>query len=50
MPELPEVETVRRGLTKSVKNKIFKDVLILHKNIVEGDIKAIKNKKPKDNI
>ncbi|MCQ2792175.1 MAG: DNA-formamidopyrimidine glycosylase [Bacilli bacterium] len=49
MPELPEVETVRRGLNKSVKNKIFKDVLIFHKNIIEGNekqfIQEIKNKK-----
>ncbi|MCQ2794990.1 MAG: DNA-formamidopyrimidine glycosylase [Bacilli bacterium] len=49
MPELPEVETVRRGLLKSVKGRTFKDVKIIHKNIVEGNeqafINALKNKK-----
>ncbi|MCQ2796234.1 MAG: DNA-formamidopyrimidine glycosylase [Bacilli bacterium] len=49
MPELPEVETVRRGLIKSIKGRTFKDVKILHKNIVEGNeqsfINALKNKK-----
>ncbi|MCQ2786921.1 MAG: DNA-formamidopyrimidine glycosylase [Bacilli bacterium] len=49
MPELPEVETVKRGLIKSVKGRTFKDVKIIHKNIVEGSeqafINALKNKK-----
>lgn len=49
MPELPEVETVRRGLIKSVKGRTFKDVKIIHKNIVERNeqafINALKNKK-----
>ena len=49
MPELPEVETVRRGLLKSVKGRTFKDVKIIHKNIVEGNetkfINTLKNKK-----
>lgn len=48
MPELPEVETIVRALNKSVKGRIFKDVIILHKNIVEGNEKSfidqIKNK------
>ena len=49
MPELPEVETVRRGLIKSVKGHTFKDAKIIHKNIVEGKeqefINSLKNKK-----
>ena len=28
MPELPEVETIRRGLNKTVKGKRIKDIII----------------------
>ena len=35
MPELPEVETVRRVLDKWVKGKVIKDVKFIHPNTVE---------------
>lgn len=35
MPELPEVETVRRGLEKLVKNKKIKNVQVLWPKIIE---------------
>lgn len=35
MPELPEVETVKRSLTNLVKDKIIKSVDIYHYNIIE---------------
>lgn len=35
MPELPEVETVKETLKKSVKGKIIKDVNIYYNNIIE---------------
>ncbi|MBW1855533.1 MAG: DNA-formamidopyrimidine glycosylase, partial [Deltaproteobacteria bacterium] len=28
MPELPEVETIRKGLNKTVKGKRIKDIII----------------------
>ncbi len=37
MPELPEVETVRQTLKGLILNKEIADVLILYKNIVDGD-------------
>jgi len=33
MPELPEVETVRRGLEKSIKGKTFKKVILRRPNL-----------------
>ncbi len=52
MPELPEVETVRRGLDSSVKNKVFKDIIVYHKNIISDDqntfIKTLKNRTIKE--
>ena len=36
MPELPEVETVKRVLVKWVNGRIIKDVKFLHPNIVEN--------------
>lgn len=35
MPELPEVETVRRTLKKSILNEVIKDVYIYYENIIE---------------
>tara|TARA_B100000315_G_C14574585_1_gene587310 strand:+ start:632 stop:1432 length:801 start_codon:yes stop_codon:yes gene_type:complete len=35
MPELPEVETVRRGLEKSILNKKITEVIIKRKNVVK---------------
>ena len=35
MPELPEVETVKRSLTNLIKNKVIKSVDIYHDNIIE---------------
>ena len=49
MPELPEVETVRRILKKAIINKTIIDVLVWKSSIVEGDdnlfINTLKNKK-----
>ena len=43
MPELPEVETVRRALLKKLKNKKIKNINILYKDIFENqDISKIK--------
>jgi formamidopyrimidine-DNA glycosylase len=36
MPELPEVETVRKTLTRWSKDKIIKDVIIHYKNVLEN--------------
>lgn len=45
MPELPEVETVRRKLEKNLKDKTIRNVNIIYKDIFEGqDINDIKNK------
>lgn len=35
MPELPEVETVRKTLEKQLVNKMITEVLVLYPNIVE---------------
>lgn len=52
MPELPEVETVRKALIKNIKNRTIIDVKILRKNIVEDEpkffISALKNRTFKD--
>ncbi len=49
MPELPEVETVRRVLTKSLINLEIKDVIIRYDNIIDQDknyfVSNVKNKK-----
>ena len=36
MPELPEVETVRRGLNRLIKGKTIKDVNVLYDKIIVG--------------
>lgn len=42
MPELPEVETVRRALIKKLRNKKILDIKIIYSNIFENqDIKEI---------
>ncbi len=33
MPELPEVETVRRALLSKLKGKTIKEITILHNNV-----------------
>lgn len=52
MPELPEVETIRRDLEKQIINKKIVDVEILHKKIVQGDnrdfARVLKNNKIKN--
>ncbi|TET09264.1 MAG: DNA-formamidopyrimidine glycosylase [Candidatus Atribacteria bacterium] len=53
MPELPEVETIRRGLQKQIKNKQIKDIVINVDKIVKkpylGEfITKIKGKKIKE--
>ena len=50
MPELPEVETIRRGLRKQIKNKEIKDIVINVDKIVKKPslrefITKIKDKK-----
>ena len=46
MPELPEVESVRRGLAKTIKNRKIKKVDLIYSKLVNGDtdvfIKTIK--------
>jgi formamidopyrimidine-DNA glycosylase len=43
MPELPEVETVRRALIKKLKGKHIKEITVLHNNIFEKqDIENVK--------
>ncbi|MBQ6546409.1 MAG: DNA-formamidopyrimidine glycosylase [Bacilli bacterium] len=43
MPELPEVETVRRALLKKLKGKQIKEITILHNNVFEKqDIEKVK--------
>ncbi len=39
MPEIAEVETVRRVLKKQILNKRIKEVKVLYKGIVEDDVK-----------
>ena len=45
MPELPEVETIKRGLTKLVLNKKIVQVSVLEKKIFYGDETKVLNKK-----
>lgn len=45
MPELPEVETVRKGLQKYVVGHKIQDVEILHPKIFEGDKSLVINSK-----
>jgi len=42
MPELPEVETVRRGLKKLVLNKKIKTVIVKKKNLVKQSVYSFK--------
>ena len=43
MPELPEVETVRRGLEKLVLNKKIKDIRVLYsKTIINEETEFLK--------
>ena len=43
MPELPEVETVRRALLLKLKGRTIKEISILHNNVFENqDIKKVK--------
>lgn len=44
MPELPEVETVRRGLENLVVGKIVSDVLVYYPKIITNDISEFKKK------
>lgn len=42
MPELPEVETVRRSLEKLIKEETIQDVIIYWDNIVQNDLDYFK--------
>ena len=44
MPELPEVETVRRTLKNFVLNKRIISIDIMYPKIIEDDIEEFKNK------
>jgi len=44
MPELPEVQTVLSTLERQIKNKKIKDIDILYRNIIDGDVKSFKNR------
>ncbi len=45
MPELPEVETIRRGLEKYLTGKTIKEIKILDEKLIEGDPKKTLNAK-----
>lgn len=45
MPELPEVETIKRGLTKYVVGHTIQDVEIINPGIIQGDIKNVVDQK-----
>ncbi|MBI2641323.1 hypothetical protein HYW87_01890, partial [Candidatus Roizmanbacteria bacterium] len=47
MPELPEVETIRKGLEKYLVGKKILDVEVLHKKILGGNPGSIKEAKIK---
>ena len=47
MPELPEVETIKQGLSKKIVGLKIKDVQILNSKTFSGDEKQLKNKKVK---
>lgn len=38
MPELPEVETVRRGLERRVLDEKISSVMVLHPQVIRGDV------------
>ncbi|AYE38584.1 DNA-formamidopyrimidine glycosylase [Companilactobacillus zhachilii] len=42
MPEMPEVETVRRGLNAQVKGRKITDVEIRYQNLITGDVDQFK--------
>ena len=45
MPELPEVETVRRALLLKLKGRTIKEITILYNNVFENqDIQKVKEK------
>ena len=43
MPELPEVETVKNTLKKSILNKRIKDVKVYYEKMLESDFKTFAN-------
>lgn len=45
MPELPEVETIRRGLTKRIKDFTIRDVEVRVRKLFHGDEKNAQNAK-----
>ncbi len=48
MPELPEVETIRRAITKNIVGKIIQRVDVLEKKQFSGNSKSIEGKKIAD--
>ncbi len=43
MPELPEVETIRKDLTKLISNQVIRDVQILKPKLIKSNIKTFQS-------
>ena len=43
MPELPEVETVKKSLQELVLNKVIKEVVVNYDRIIQTDLGKFKN-------
>lgn len=48
MPELPEVETIRRGLEKELKGRSLKEIVSISEKLFLGDKNIVINQKVKD--
>ena len=44
MPELPEVETVKRTLENFILNKKIKDIEVIYPRIIEDDVEVFKQR------
>ena len=44
MPELPEVETVKRTLENFILNKKIKDIEVIYPRIIEDDVEVFKDR------
>ncbi len=43
MPELPEVETVRRALERTIKGRSIESVAVFHPRMIQGDLEHFRN-------
>lgn len=50
MPELPEVETIARGLRKTILGKQIKEVKIFYDKIIKGNVKTFKKESSEQKI